>query len=370
MERHRWLALDGLRAIAVLGVLCFHFGAPYGTGGYLGVDVFFVLSGCVVTASFRRSMQSGGTVSGFLWRRGARIFPNLVALSVAAIAWDWWRDRALLTAHNAAVLEGVAQIYDFVLTLNAATPHLWSLSVEWQIYCVLPIVLAILCSRGVRPALGRVFRFVATALALKPALAWFGASLLWMYFWPFSRLDEFALGVAVALALEEGRVVTRQWPGVLAGSALLLAMVVAPRWWKEAWESLFVVMPLAAAAAAVVVWSVVSTPDSLLARVLSHRWLRAIGDRSYSIYLWHYMLGVGLIAGLTPPAQGWDGPAGEGWRGDGVFAIQMLLTLAVASLAYALIERPARDFATRWWDARHRRVPLPAQVSAGSVTVR
>ncbi len=76
----RWVAIDGLRAVAVLFVLFYHFGAPFGAGGYLGVDLFFVVSGCVITSSLRRSLVRGGTISDFFWRRCARLFPNLIVL--------------------------------------------------------------------------------------------------------------------------------------------------------------------------------------------------------------------------------------------------------------------------------------------------
>jgi peptidoglycan/LPS O-acetylase OafA/YrhL len=145
VNRERWLALDGLRALAVLFVCGFHFGAPFATGGYLGVDLFFVISGCVVTTSMLRALDSQHSLPQFLWRRVARLFPNLLLLA-AALLINLWHDGALITAHNAALLKQLAQVYDFSLEPDIPTPHLWSLSVEWQFYLLLvvlaPMVLA------------------------------------------------------------------------------------------------------------------------------------------------------------------------------------------------------------------------------------
>src|SRR4051794_9538616 len=110
-DRH-WTALDGLRGIAVLVVLLYHFGAAIGTGGYLGVDTFFVISGFVVTLALRRSDARGRSRLEFFLRRGARLLPNLVAFLLVVFAWDTFREHRLLTSQNAAVLEGLTQTYN------------------------------------------------------------------------------------------------------------------------------------------------------------------------------------------------------------------------------------------------------------------
>lgn len=364
MSEHgdRWLALDGLRAVAVLFVLLFHFGAPFGTGGYLGVDIFFVISGCVITASLRRSVTQGEGVTAFLWRRAARLYPNLLAVLLVALAIDVVRDGRVLTEHNLALVEQLTATYDFFLTPDIPTPHLWSLSVEWQFYVVLAAATWTLGRAQRRlPGWAAAVALAAASMAAKWLLPWwFDMSLLHVYFWPFTRLDGFMLGVAIALLADRHGLPRMTRAAALVACAVLVTMVVAPRWWSAAALSLFVVIPLVTVAVAVLVWHLVVQPHSVLSRMLRHPALVYLGQRSYSLYLWHYPVGVAMIAAVTAPAPGWEGPFGEGWRGPWVFSVQMLVSLAVAIAAYEWVERPCRAYlnARVPGDAGHRLHPF------------
>ena len=344
----RWRALDGLRALAVLFVCGFHFGAPFATGGYLGVDLFFVISGCVVTTSMLRALEARHSLPQFLWRRVARLFPNLVLLLVVAFALNVWRDGQVVSAHNAVLLKQLAQVYDFSLEPDIPTPHLWSLSVEWQFYLLLT-VLAPLLIAGLSATRWRLAAALgAVSLVAKIVLTRNGAmSLLHIYFWPFTRADGFFFGVAVALLAQAGRMLRAVALAALLLCAVVAAMVVAPRWWTEPQLSLTYVIPVTTIAVTLVVWALVSDPVSWLARGLSHPVLTWVGERSYSVYLWHYVVGVIMIGGLTRPQPGWEGPPGEGWRGPMIFMGQLLATLAVAAAAYVWVERPARAWLNR-----------------------
>jgi peptidoglycan/LPS O-acetylase OafA/YrhL len=124
-----------------------------------------------------------------------------------------------------------------------------------------------------------------------------------------------------------------------------------------------VVLPIAALCAFVVVWSTLSSSPSLVVeRVLGHPLLQALGKRSYSLYLWHYLVGMAIIAGFTRSPAGWEGPSGEGWRGPTVFAIQLAASLAVAGAAYQWIEVPARRVLNGVW--RKRFAAAPGEVEA------
>ena len=152
-----------------------------------------------------------------------------------------------------------------------------------------------------------------------------------VYLFPLTRLDGVMLGVAIALLLEQGhrRVVRPVSIAAVCGVAVLI--MFAPPWFEAPKLSLFLIMPLTTVGAFVLVWTIVSSkPAALINRVLALPLLRYVGDRSYSIYLWHYFIGVALIAG------------GEHWQGSRVFLWQVAASLMVAVAVYEAIERPAR----------------------------
>jgi len=342
-RQDHWAALDGLRGIAVLLVLLYHFGAPLGSGGYVGVDVFFVISGCVVAASLRRSATRGEALSEFFQRRAARLLPNLLTLLLAVLVWDIWREHRLVTASNMAVLTGLAQVYNVVPADGVATRHLWSLSEEWQFYLLLPLLLSLLCWRVAWAAPAAMTLAAASALSRPLLRIVGGATVGHVYLWPFARLDGLLLGVSVALLLEQKRRLSNRMLTLAAEFSVLAIALFAPRWYSSPDVSLFYVLPAVSVGAFVVVWAVTSSdPTALVNRVLAFRGLRYIGERSYSIYLWHYFVGVAII-----------GQGDEVWRGAWIFLQQAVVSLVVAIAAYEMIEHPARVRLNRLI-ARHR----------------
>ena len=345
-SRDHWNALDGLRGVAVLAVLLYHFGAPIGTGGYLGVDIFFVISGCVVTASLRRSISRGGTTLDFFLRRGARLLPNLLLFLLVALVWNTWNDGTLISRANAAVLEGLTQTYNLIPIRGIATLHLWSLSMEWQFYACLPLLIPIICWRGLRIAVWWLIAIAAASVMLRPLLmAMLGRQGV-VFLVPITRLDGVMLGVAVALLIEQGRRLSRSNLLIAAAACgMAVLMLFAPRWELAPKPSLYLIMPLATVGAFLVVWAIVSSPPiSAVHHALASPLLRYIGDRSYSIYLWHYFVGVALIA-----------RGEEEWQGGPVFLWQVTASLIVAIAAYEVIEHPARV-------RLNRRIQVPVAV--------
>jgi len=334
-----WVALDGLRGVAVAAVLLYHFGAPIGSGGYLGVDLFFVISGCVVTTSLRRSLARGDSLSHFFIRRVGRLIPNLFLVLVAVTAWNAWHDGTVFSQHGAAELAGLTQTSNLVSVGDGTgTGHLWSLSEEWQFYLLLPVLIAAFCRRGLPSGVRWAVSLAAVSVALRPILDYaFGATLAHIYLWPITRLDDLLLGVAVALLVEQGRRVSNPALPFVSGAAVGAALLLAPYWYRSPELSLFVVMPVVAVAAFVLVWSLVSArPGAPLSRLLASRPLRYLGERSYSIYLWHYFIGVAVIA------------QGETWHGPSVFVRQVAVSMLVAIAAYEWLERPARAWVRDW----------------------
>jgi peptidoglycan/LPS O-acetylase OafA/YrhL len=333
IDRH-WSALDGLRGVAVLVVLLYHFGAPAGTGGYLGVDTFFVISGFVVTLALRRSDAKGRRRTEFFLRRAARLLPNLCAFLLVVFVWDVTREHRLFTAQNAAVLEGLTQTYNVIESDGIATRHLWSLSMEWQFYAFLPLVLPFLAAAGIAVGVRRAALIALASFALRFVLVYAGhATFGHAYVWPITRLDGLMLGVGAALLFECGMQLKSRPLQLGATVGLTGAMLFAPRWWEAPQSSLFVVMPLVSICAAIVVCAVASgTTFAWLDRFLASSPMRYIGDRSYSIYLWHYFVGVALLA------------HGEGFAGRRMFFAQLAASLAVAIVMYELIEHPARVY--------------------------
>jgi peptidoglycan/LPS O-acetylase OafA/YrhL len=341
-----WAALDGLRGIAVAAVLLYHFGAPVGTGGYLGVDLFFVISGCVVTTSLRRSLAKGATLPEFFVRRAARLLPNLLLLLTTAELWDRWHDGSWFGGHGKAVLTGITQTSNlWSYGGRQEIGHLWSLSEEWQFYLILPFLLPAFCARGVSTGVRWAFGVAAASMALRPIMDLaFHATVGHIYLWPITRLDNLMLGVAVALLVEQGRRPSNPTLPLVAGAGVGGALLLAPFWYLRPELSLFGIMPAVALGSFVLVWSLVSArPDAALNRFLALSPLQYLGKRSYSVYLWHYFLGVAVIA------------HGETWHGASIFARQVTLSLLVGFSAYAWLEQPARARVQAWLDRRAER---------------
>jgi peptidoglycan/LPS O-acetylase OafA/YrhL len=326
-----------MRGLAVLVVLLYHFGAAIGSGGYLGVDTFFVISGFVITRSLRRSDAQARSRLEFFLRRAARLLPNLIVFLLVVFVWDSFKEHRVVTAQNAAVLEGLTQTYNLFASPGIATRHLWSLSMEWQFYLFLPLVLPFLVRGGVPVAARRAALIALASLALRPVLIYsMHATYLHAYLWPITRIDGLMLGVSVAMLYESGTRLNKRWVQFGAMAGLLALMLFSPRWIESPAVSLQATMPLTSLFTALIVWTVASAATApSIHRLLSWAPLRYVGDRSYSIYLWHYFIGVGLLNGS------------EGFAGPRFIFVQFAASLLVAFVMYEVIEQPARVYLNR-----------------------
>ena len=346
--------IQGLRAVAVLLVVLCHAGVRFVSGGFVGVDVFFVLSGFLITGLLLAEARKTGGVSllEFYLRRARRILPAAaLTLLVTDIAGyfllNFIRAReavadSLNAAGFAANFHFAARGVDYFARSEAPSPvlHYWSLSVEEQFYLVWPLLLS-LALFGVAVARhGSAARHERRLLWVVLVLA--GASLAWSihltataptvaYFSPFTRAWELGLGATLAVGasmlarLPAPVKVMLGWTGLAAiGVSALLFSERTPFPGADA------LLPTLGAACAIVAGMGEITSRFSVGRLLSVRPMFAVGDRSYAFYLWHWPV---LIL-----AADYAGHA---------FTVATKLGLVAAAFAlscvsYALVENPIR----------------------------
>ncbi|AGZ45534.1 putative acyltransferase [Actinoplanes friuliensis DSM 7358] len=337
--RHR-RDIEGLRAVAVLLVVAYHCGLPFVTGGYVGVDVFFVISGFLITGLLLREAQRSGTVSipRFYARRALRLLPaSTVVVVVTVAAAALWLPPLRLAGILSDALHTTIYAMNWRLAavgtdyLNAdADPsplqHFWSLAVEEQFYLVWPVLLLIVIRRGGR-GLSTVLS-VLTAGSLLVSVWQTQHNAGWAYFGAHTRAWE--LGAGALLAVGAARL-TRLQPGVaraLTGAGLVAIVVSAFVYTASTpFPGYAALLPVLGTTA--VIAGGCARPAGLLGLPV----LQGIGRLSYSWYLWHWPV---LL--LTPYAVGRDL---EVWENVAL----ALGALLLAGLTYALVENPMRNLA-------------------------
>lgn len=347
--------IQGLRAVAVGMVVAFHAGLPI-PGGFIGVDVFFVISGFVITAMLQREWRRNGSVrlGHFYVRRFRRLTPALALLVSVVLAVSFLVLSPLGTQQNAA-LTGVGAILlvaNFVIARTtggyfdlpaASNPLLntWSLSVEEQFYLVFPILILTSWLVGRRwPRLRWTPTAVMSAMALGSfILAMVGAgeaslpffpgqvdSVLGFYS-PVGRVWEFALGALLAIALRGRRVPGARWG--LALSVIGAVTLAVAAWAIDArtpYPGAWTLLPTLATAALILGGS--ASRANPVTKGLGCRQMVFVGDRSYSIYLWHWPVIVFSV--LLFPGKVW------------VPLAAAAVSLAPAFASYRWVEQPLR----------------------------
>ncbi len=350
-------ALTGLRGVAALWVLVFHLwqraGAPalalgpldvtpLAAHGYLGVDLFFVLSGYLIGGPWVAMRLGGAPVAfGAFWRRRVlRVFPAY---------WAQWAVLALLAALGPGgfPMDAGEALLSATLTANlidnatALNPVWWSLPVEWDFYILAPLVALAFATRRALPhgllliVLACVgFRVLVWWMVVDQGLEW-----LTLYRWVIQlpgRLDQFALGMLVAHALVRGRGGFEPRL-VLAGALATLALVwLLPRaaYVVDAalapW--LFFQFTVFGCAFAALVGAAAMSRSALVRTLLANRPMVFLGTISYSLYLWHYP----VLDGLSRYA-GARGESTASWKWA---ALAVIASVAVSATSYALTERP------------------------------
>lgn len=297
--------IEGLRAVAVLAVLLFHFGVPGTGGGYVGVDVFFVISGFLITALLLREKESTGTISlrDFYARRVRRLLPLsatvLVASSAAGLVWlsparlDEFAEDLVAAALFFPNMVFAARGADYLQSQLPESPlqHFWSLAVEEQFYLLWPAAV-LLVTRGRPLARDRVAALVVATIAasLSMSVLFTASNPSWSYFGLHTRAWELAVGALVALlwpALRSSGLV-RPWLGwagmaAVVGAVLLFDGATTFPGHMALVPVLGTALVIASAPAATAL-----APWSSVHRLLSVRPLQMIGARSYGLYLWHW----------------------------------------------------------------------------------
>lgn len=347
----RRLDIQGLRAIAVLMVVAFHIGVPI-PGGFVGVDVFFVISGFVIAAMLQREWRSTGRVrfGRFYLRRFKRLTPalaltlsatmllSLVFLSPLGTQQDTSRTAigAVFLGANLVIAKITGGYFDLEAETNALL-NTWSLSVEEQFYLAFPLLLVLGWTIARRRGFGWApLAVVGGVAAISFGLAVLGASgyvlprETWLleFYSPLTRAWEFAVGALVALLGGRAVVTSRRLADGLGlmGTGLLVVSLVAITG-EARFPGAITLIPVVGSLALLLAGQV---QESTTHKVLSAEPLVRIGDWSYSIYLWHWPLIV--FATLTWPGVWWVAPA----------AAAVSFIPAVAS--YTWVETPLRSY--------------------------
>ena len=353
-------AIDGLRAIAVTAVIFYHLGFQWIPGGFLGVDLFFVISGYVITRLLLDSIaRSGGLdLRGFYKARARRLLPPMVFMIVVTAFYIsiWAQDsvKRFLT-DTPFSLSGlmnwwlVAKEQDYFEAIGRPPllQHTWSLAVETQFYLVWPVLLLIILKRFGK----KVIPVAALAIALISGTALFlvslqldaSSSVSHVYFGTDTHSIGLFLGAALAVSWIPQNFKSEvsnkaqnfiDFIGVFGLVGILGSFLLIDESSPTAYKIAF---PLAAIFGAAIITSIVH-PASRFAPILQNRVLLWIGERSYAIYLWHW-----VVFQITRPRVDIDG---QDWA---LIALRILVVLALADISLKLVELPIRSGKVEYW---------------------
>ncbi|MBK9610173.1 acyltransferase [Candidatus Amarobacter glycogenicus] len=367
--------IDGLRAIAVLAVLLFHGDVTAVSGGFLGVEVFFVVSGYLITLLLLREFERDGRfrLRAFWGRRLRRLLPaaGVVVLASLAYALAFLPEEVSGLRGDALSAAGYAtnwwlvfgnQPYFETLGRPSLLQHLWSLAVEEQFYLVWPIVfLALLKLLGRRGALLVTVLAMAGSYALMAALHDPAVDPARLYYGTDTRAGGLLAGAALAMAWDPGKAraggTGTRLAVTAAGCAGLLAIgwafltIDASTGWLYPWG--FVIV---AAGASTSIVAATHPGSKGLPRLLGSGSMRWAGTRSYGLYLWHWPLFVLTRPGVDVPFDGLDLLAGR-----------LALAALAAEVSYRFVEQPFRAGAvSQKFRSAFGRAPIRARLLAAS----
>jgi peptidoglycan/LPS O-acetylase OafA/YrhL len=342
--------LDGLRAIAVVAVMVYHLHADWLPGGYLGVDVFFVISGYLITSLLLSEFRLTGNLSlrNFWMRRVRRLFPALATLLLVVVLLAAVFGRDALSRLQADVPASMFYVMNWRLVFEHQSymdsfgrppllQHLWSLSVEEQFYLLWPPVVLLLRRRVSRTRIAQVSLAGAVASGVLMALLYQPSNPSADYFSTETHAFGLMIGCALAASVPPWMMKSAVTPrakrileqsGVVALAGVVAGLVFLDFDSAITYRGGMVLVDLAA----VVVVASVAHPASRLGAALGSRPLRWVGLRSYSLYLWHWPIFELLRPGTD---LAWPTPL--------VDLLRVGLTVAAADASYRWVEQPWRQ---------------------------
>ena len=355
-------AIDGLRAVAVIAVMLYHLGFSWIPGGFLGVDLFFVISGYVITRLLLDSIQRSGGLDlrAFYKARIRRLFPPLVFMIFVTIIyisiWAPETMRRFVSDSPFALFGGmnwwlVFRHTDYFDTISRPPllQHTWSLGVEAQFYLIWPLILLLVLRQFGKAKIPGAALFIAAISGIALLLVSFevdaanASQVSHVYFGTDTHSIGLFLGAALAVSwvpqnLQEQ--VNRRAQDFIDGigvigfvgllGTFLLVNENDPTLYKLAF-------PLAGLFGCAILTSIVH-PASRFAPILSNKVAVWIGERSYAIYLWHW-----VVFQVTRPAVDLEGSP---WA---LYALRILVVFALADISLRLVELPVRSGLVEYW---------------------
>jgi peptidoglycan/LPS O-acetylase OafA/YrhL len=343
--------LDGLRAIAVLAVIAYHLNFDWAAGGLLGVTVFFVLSGYLITDLLIAEFVITDRINfkNFWIRRARRLLPAMFTMLLVVITWVTIFEQTMLDKLERDTVAAILYVSNWWYIFQdlsyfesfgppSLLTHFWSLAVEEQFYILWPLLIVLVLKLKVREGslfsiilLGAIASAAAMTMLYEP-----GTDPSRVYYGTDTRVFSLLLGASLAVIWPSRKLSTNlpseiRWKLDFVG-LFALAFIFYMFWSTDQYQDfLYQGGMVAMSVASMLVVAVIVHPSSKLNTILSFKPLRWIGVRSYGIYLWHFPVIV-----LTSPQWGADAPSLVRTT------LQVILILTFASLSWTFIENPIR----------------------------
>jgi peptidoglycan/LPS O-acetylase OafA/YrhL len=355
-------AIDGLRAVAVIAVILYHLGFSWIPGGFLGVDLFFVISGYVITRLLLDSIQRSGGLDlrAFYLARARRLLPPLVFMVVTTLIFvslwapdttkrflidtpfalfggmNWW-----LVFHNQDYFEAIGR--------PPLLQHTWSLAVEAQFYLVWPLILLLVLKQFGKKKIPGAALLIALISGIALLFVSFeldassASKVSHVYFGTDTHSIGLFLGAALAVSWipqNFHEVVSKKAQNFIDGIGVFgfLGIIASFLLIDESKPALYrLAFPVAGIFGAAIVLSIVH-PASRFAPLLRNKLLLWIGERSYAIYLWHW-----VIFQVTRPSVDLEG---KSWA---LYSLRFLIVIALADISLRFVELPIRSGAVSYW---------------------